>query len=58
MNRYAGAIVDDEGYMVFEFITKFCFDREAAKKQANDILKAWRATHPDGDFFYTLELAS
>ena len=55
MKKYNGAILDEEGFIMFEFTTGFCWDYEKAIAQAKAILNAWRSTHPAGEFFYTLE---
>jgi hypothetical protein len=55
MDRYKGAILDESGYIEFYFETPLVSDRSKAVKIARDILYAWRATHPESDYYYDLE---
>jgi hypothetical protein len=55
MTKYKGAIVDQDGFIIFEFITRFCRGGTEAQQRATEILEAWRSTHPDEKFFYTLD---
>ena len=55
MQKYHGALIDDQGYTVFEFTTRFCHGRTEAYQQAGHILDAWKATHQDQKFYITLE---
>lgn len=54
MEKYHGAIIDDFGYIVFEFITRYCRGEAQASQQAGLILDAWKSTHPNEKYFYTL----
>lgn len=55
MERYKGAILDQEGFPAFYFRTPLCNSRTDAVQLARDILYAWRARHPNVDYYYELE---
>lgn len=55
MKKYNGAILDHEGFIIFEFTTNPLPSYDRAKEMAREILYAWRATHPNCDNHWTLE---
>ena len=55
MRKYNGAILDHEGYTVFEFKTRFCATYKQAEEQAIEILDGWRFTNPGHTWYYALE---
>lgn len=57
MRKYNGAIVDDQGFIVFEFTTRFCSNVEEAKAQAKHIRNAIYDSYPHSceNMFYVLD---
>ncbi len=57
MHTYRGVILDENGYIVFYYITPFVGGLTAAESFSADLLDAWTRTH-EGKFYYSLETGS
>jgi hypothetical protein len=57
VRKYLGAIVDDGGFIVFEFITRYSNTREEAEAQARHIRDAiWKSyPHSCEQLYYVIE---